>query len=167
MRSCSSAGCPKAEEGDRAERREDQGAKHGSKLARRGGRYLDPGQSVTPAGLVACGNAIELGEPGLGVAVGGRAPVAARRERAAGADLGAVGQRAALELAALEETLQEHAEPLADLGKAVAALAAPRVPGEERDLRGCVPEAQRVVQMEVLQRIRTDDALGELGRLAS
>jgi len=58
--------------------------------------------------------ALELVQPDLGVAVGRRAPVAARGERAAGGDLGAVGHRRALELAEAEEALHEHAEPLLD-----------------------------------------------------
>ena len=46
-------------------------------------------------------------------AVGGRAPVAARRQRAAGRDLRPVRQGRALELAGLEKAVQEHPQPAA------------------------------------------------------
>src|SRR5690606_34927829 len=64
---------------------------------------------------------VEVGEPGGGLAVARRPPVAARRERAAGADFRRVRQRAALVLRGLEETREEHAEPALDLADAVAA----------------------------------------------
>src|SRR2546430_199897 len=48
----------------------------------------------------------EVAQPYVGIAVRRRAPVAARRERAARADLGRVRHRAALELAGLEKALQ-------------------------------------------------------------
>src|SRR3990167_4948911 len=90
------------------------------------------------------GNPRRTGEPDGGIAVRGRAPVAARRERAARADLGSVGQRAPLELAGAEEYVQEYPQPFPDLGEPVAILPRPRAPGEERDLGGRVAEAQRV-----------------------
>ena len=49
----------------------------------------------------------------------GRAPVRARRQRAAGPDLGRVGQRRALELAGLEEAVDRNtSQPVADLARA-------------------------------------------------
>src|SRR5258706_5893929 len=96
--------------------------------------------------------------PPLAVPVGLPPPVSARRERAAGTYFRAVRHRAALELARRKKALEEHAQPLADLGKRVAVLAAPCVPRDERDLGRRVAEAQGVVNVEVLQRVRTDDA---------
>src|SRR4051794_33578266 len=54
----------------------------------------------------------ELLEPGHGVAVGWRAPVAAGGQRAAGAHLRPVRHRRALELAEAEEALEEDLEPV-------------------------------------------------------
>src|SRR5262245_312183 len=44
-------------------------------------------------------------------------PVAAWRKGAAGADFGTVGNRRALELACLEEAVEEHLQPLLDGGQ--------------------------------------------------
>src|SRR5216684_5862165 len=63
----------------------------------------------------------ELGEPQVGLAVGGRAPIAARGQRAAGGDLRAVGQRRALELAERKEAKQEDLEPVLDLAERIGA----------------------------------------------
>src|SRR3954467_9770415 len=89
----------------------------------------------------------ELVEPDLGRGVTRRAPVAARRERAAGADLRRVGDRGALGLGEAEEAVQEDLQPALDLAQRVLVAAlgrdqvgprtalavAPRVLGEERD----------------------------------
>src|SRR5258708_31074371 len=56
-------------------------------------------------------------EPYRGMAVGRRAPIAARRQRTAGGDLGSVGQGRAFELASLEEAIEEHIHPAFDLGQ--------------------------------------------------
>src|ERR1700761_4326197 len=53
---------------------------------------------------------LEFRHPRRVVPIGGRAPIRARRQRPAGADLGRVGQRRALELAGLEETGDENAQ---------------------------------------------------------
>ena len=63
--------------------------------------------------------ALQLGQPGVGVAVRRRAPVAARRQRAAGAHLRSVRHGRALELAEREEAAQEHLQPFADRRKVV------------------------------------------------
>jgi hypothetical protein len=87
---------------------------------------------------------------------------------------GTVRHRRALELAALEEALQEHLEPSADrrevvfatlvLGHGVrprSALAvAPRGGRKEGDLARPITEAAHVVQVEVLQVVRADDGFG-------
>src|ERR1700730_8037350 len=64
----------------------------------------------------------EVLEPDLGDGVGGGAPVAARREGAAGRDFRAVGQGRPLELAELEEAVEEDPQPLFDFGKGGGAL---------------------------------------------
>jgi len=51
-------------------------------------------------------------QPDFGLGIARSPPVAARRERAAGADLRAVGNCRALELADLKEAIEEHLEPL-------------------------------------------------------
>src|SRR3954471_8712099 len=100
----------------------------------------------------------ELVEPDLGRGVAGRAPVAARRERAAGADLRRVRDRGALELGEAEEAVEEDLEPVLDVGERVLVAAlvgdqvgprvafavGPRVLGEEGDLARPVAEAQDV-----------------------
>src|SRR2546427_6608987 len=80
----------------------------------------------------------EVGEPGGGVAVGGGAPVAAGGERAARAHLGGTGHGAALVLAHLEEALEEHPPPLAELPQP--GFAFPRVSGAESDFSGRLAE---------------------------
>src|SRR6202043_1468512 len=89
-----------------------------------------------------------------------RPPICARRQRSAGADLRRVGDRRALELARLEEPLQEHPQPALDRRERVLVAAllwdqvwprpllavVPGVVGEERDLAGPVAEAHRVVE---------------------
>src|SRR2546423_15693754 len=61
----------------------------------------------------------QVSQPRVGIAIRRRAPVAAGRERAAGADLRRVGDGATLVLARLEEGPQEDNEPLADLAELV------------------------------------------------
>src|SRR5439155_22272270 len=97
--------------------------------------------------LFANRNALEVGEPHIGDAVGRRAPVAAGRERAARSNLGAVWKRAPLELARLEKALEENAQPLLDLRERVLVL--PCAPRQEGNLRGRVAEAQHVVKGEI------------------
>src|SRR3989442_1629837 len=63
--------------------------------------------------------ALEVGEPGGGAAVGGGAPVAARRERSARSDFRRVWQRRALELAGAEEAIEEDSEPAEDFRQRV------------------------------------------------
>src|SRR4051794_7652992 len=65
------------------------------------------------------GDAVELPQPGRGLAVAGRAPVAPRRQRAARADLRRIGNRAPLELAELEEPIQERPQVRLDLADRV------------------------------------------------
>src|SRR3954447_2155431 len=95
--------------------------------------------------------------------VAGHPPVATGAHRAAGRDLGAVGQCTALELAG-EEPPAEHLEPAADLAEVVGRAQLHRVarrplprlgvmpgmPGQEGDLGGPVAAAQHVVESEVL-----------------
>ena len=97
--------------------------------------------------------ASELVEPDRALPSDGRPPVAARRERAAGGDLRAVGHRRALELAEPEEPLHEHLEPVLDrrpgrtrcAGRRGSRAASrrrrvgPGVLGQERDLLGGKP----------------------------
>ena len=120
-------------------------------------------------------NRLELGQPDIGAAIGGRAPVATRRQRAAGRDLGSVGQRRALELVG-EKPPQEQFQPVPDLAKLVGAPrpcrqvggpgtlvdVVPGVPGEEGDLGRAEAEPRQVEQIEVLQRVRPDRLLGRL-----
>src|ERR1035438_7655936 len=56
----------------------------------------------------------QLLQPHLGLGIAGSAPIAAGRERAAGADLRAVRDGRALELADLKEAIHEHLQPLLD-----------------------------------------------------
>src|SRR3954469_9483850 len=65
--------------------------------------------------------AVEILQPRRGVAIRRRAPVAARRQRAAGHHLWPVRHRRALELAKGKEALQEHLQPLPDLGERIGA----------------------------------------------
>ena len=119
---------------------------------------------------------MKLFQPDRRLGVGGRAPVAARGERAAGADFGAVGDGGALELAGLEEAIQKQAEPLLDGGQGVLVLlvvrervgpctarfVGPGVVGEEGDFGGAEAVARRVVEVEVLQLVGADLLLGGL-----
>src|SRR5256885_4808341 len=105
-------------------------------------------------------NLRQISQPSIGIAVRWRAPVAARRERAARADLGRVRHGAPLVLAHLEEAPQEDREPFADLHQRV--LIAPGVPREVGDFGRRIAEAQRVVQVEVLQLVGAYRALGLL-----
>src|SRR5438067_10181187 len=91
----------------------------------------------------------QVSQPRVGIAVRRCSPVAAGRERAAGADLRRVGDGATLVLARLEEAPQEDAEPLADFTELV--LVAPGAPREKGDLGRRVAEAQGVVEIEGLQ----------------
>ena len=114
----------------------------------------------------------------VGVAVARRAPVAARRQRAAGADLGALGMRRALELAGLEEAVRKTRSQCSICsrmyslrrsggirsGQAPRVAVAPGLVGEPRDLARPVAEAQHVVQEEVLQLIGADGLLAVLVR---
>src|SRR4051794_28210509 len=123
----------------------------------------------------------QLGQPHGGAGVARRAPVAARRERAAGADLRGVRDRRALELADVEEALDEHLEPVLDLAQRVLVAARlrdqvrprpavalpPGVPGEEGHLAGLVAEAQDVEEEEVLQLVGPDLALAVGRRLVA
>src|SRR6185437_10228456 len=99
---------------------------------------------------------LQLVEPGPGGPVGRGAPVAARAEAAAGRDLGRVGDAGPLELADLEEAVEEDLEPLANRRQIVGALEPlgiagrplarrrilPGLEGEEGDLRGRLARAQ-------------------------
>ena len=71
----------------------------------------------------------ELSDPGIGMRIARRAPVPARRKRAARADLRTVRHGGTLELADLEKTEQEQAQPFANgrkiIGALVLVLAAP------------------------------------------
>src|SRR5579885_277758 len=113
--------------------------------------------------LSAARDRLELGEPGGDRGVRGHAPVAARRERPAGADLRGVGHAVALELAR-EEPAEEDVEPAANRGEIIAPLE-----GRERHA-GEAPrteaEAQEVVEEEVVQLVGTDERLGVLADLA-
>src|SRR2546423_13951822 len=86
----------------------------------------------------------QVSQPRVGIAVRRCSPVAAGRERAAGADLRRVGDGATLVLARLEEAPREDAEPLADFTALV--LFAPRAPREESDLCRRGAGGQRVVE---------------------
>ena len=119
-------------------------------------------------------------KPGARVAVGGCAPVAARRQRAAGRDLRAVRHGGALELAEAEEALEEDAEPALDRREVVGAAAvfgkagrpfapcfvAPGMKRQERDLRRTEAVARRVEEVEVLQLVGADRGFRALRRLA-
>ena len=116
------------------------------------------------ATLIFVGDRLQLREPCGRFAVGWRAPIAARRQRSARADLGRVGNRAALELAQLEEAVQESMQMSLDsrdvvlvaaVGRDIRPMAGvlvvPRVVRQERDLRRRVSEAKRVVEVEIVQ----------------
>src|SRR5687768_3413562 len=101
----------------------------------------------------------ELVQPDRGPSVARRTPVTARRERAARAHLRCVGHRGALELAQLEESLEEHAQPLLDrrqivlvpslgrdqLGPGPTVAVAPGAVRQVRDLAGAKAEAGEIV----------------------
>ena len=112
--------------------------------------------------------ALELGQPGRRAGVRRHPPVTARRHRAAGAHLRAVGQRGPLELAG-EEALHEDLEPVPDRRQVVGRAAAPRgspaaTPPRSASRQACqarkaillgpVAVAQHVEEREVLQRVR-------------
>src|SRR3546814_19890677 len=99
----------------------------------------------------------------------------ARGQGAARRNLGAVGQRRTLELAEAEEALEEDLQPAADRLEVVGAAAgfreidrpapgvdvAPGVPGEERDRRRRPAVAADIVQEEIVQLVRAEQALGD------
>src|SRR5208283_4808592 len=110
-------------------------------------------------------------------------PIAARRERTAGADLRAVGDGRALELADLKKAIEEHFEPPLDRAQVVfvallarqqirpgtAALVTPRVPGQIGDLARAEAMPGDIIQVEILQLIRPDligGLLRRFGRIA-
>jgi len=117
----------------------------------------------------------ELFEPDLGLGIARGAPIAARRQRAAGADLGAVGHAATLELAGLEEAPQEDLKPVPDAGEVVLVAAldrqvvgplsmlavVPGMPGEEGDLARLEAVAGDVEGVEVLQLVGADAGLAQ------
>ena len=110
--------------------------------------------------------------------VGGRSPVAAWGEGAAGADFGAVGNGGALELTGLEEAEQEQRQPFFDgrqgvfvlfvFGKGVRPRAvrpvAPGFVGQVGDFGGAEAVAGEVVEVEVLQLVGADFLLRALQR---
>src|SRR5579863_9337823 len=116
---------------------------------------------------------IELAEPGRCLAIAGCAIVSAWRQRTAGADLGTVRDRAALELAESEKAGQENPKIRFDLPDIVLpALVgldfrpgtegriAPRAVSQECNLGRRIAESQDVVQMKVLEFVGTDHRLG-------
>src|SRR6266516_4009754 len=107
----------------------------------------------------------ELLQPDSRLRVGRRTPIAARRKGASGSHLRTVRQTRALELTQLEEPAEEYPEPVLDDQKGV--LAAPGVAREKRDLAGTEAVSTDVVQIEILQRERSDHFLGMLHRLRS
>src|SRR5919202_1625540 len=142
----------------------------GKHLGARPPRVTACSLSAAPLGCVR--DQLKLRQPDGGLAVARRAIVAARRQRATRADLRRIRDRAALELAELEEAIQEGTQMALDLGDGVLAAvpgrhgrpdallaSVPRAVLEKRDPRGRVAEAQRVVQVEVLQLIRADNRL--------
>src|SRR5687768_14222388 len=103
------------------------------------------------------GHERELGEPRRRLAVARGAPIAARRERATGADLRPVRDAAALELARAKEFLGERPEMALDFADVIGAAQrlrntrppagvalVPGAPGEESDLAWRIAEARRV-----------------------
>ena len=118
-------------------------------------------------------------EPHLGFGIARGAPIAARRERTARAHLRAVRDGRALELADLEEAIQEYVQPLLDRGQVVfvallggqqvgpgaAVLLAPGMPGQECHFAGPEPVPRDEVQVEVLQLVRAHLVRGLLRRL--
>src|SRR5262245_29485556 len=135
-----------------------------------------PGRGRDRSGDVV-GYQVELLEPGGRLAVAGRPEVTTRGQRAARADLGRIRDAAALELAQSEEALDEQAQVGLDVGQLIFVapvdrdvrpraplLVAPRRMREEGDLRRRVPEAEDVVEVEVLELVRADDSLCRLGR---
>src|SRR2546426_12556258 len=94
--------------------------------------------------------------------MGRHPPAAPRRERAARADLGGIGQAVALELAR-EEATQEGEEPAADVAQGVAPPE--RVDRHAGDALRAEAEAHEVVQEEVVEIIRSHELLGQLADL--
>src|SRR5687767_13924786 len=83
---------------------------------------MEPGcQPLRPSAAPAIPRHItpELLQPDRRLRIARRAPVAAGREGAARADLRRVGHRGALELAQLEEAVEENSQPLLDAGQVV------------------------------------------------
>src|SRR4051794_25614810 len=74
-------------------------------------------RNLSIAAGVFIGNALQVCKPHHGFRVARGAPVASRGERASRADLGPVRHAGALELAGLEEPIQEGPQMLADLGQ--------------------------------------------------
>src|SRR5215472_14972213 len=138
---------------------------------------LSPSSKINSSCSVTIGHTgFEFLEPHRSLGIGGRAPVAAWRQRAARRNLRAVGQCGSLELAQFEEAIEEHPQPALDLGQRISTLRRfrriggpsavsrimPGVPGQIGDLRGAEAVPRRVVKVEVLQRIWPDDALSRL-----
>src|SRR5260221_1725871 len=140
------------------------------------------GPAKGPKALRIIGDAgVEFREPDVGCGIAWRAPVAARRQRAARSDLWPIGYGRALELADLEETKEEQAQPALDGGEVVGLLdtlghagwpvagrgVAPGIPGEVGDLGRREAVAGQVEQVEVLQRVGADHLLGALRRFVA
>src|SRR5262249_3810677 len=134
-------------------------------------KVRDPHRRATPrrpltlpsAGLCCQRDRFRLGQPQRRRGVGWHAPVAARRQRAARADLGPVGYAIALELVG-EETPHEDQQPAPDLRQWVAALEG--VQTEARQAPRPAAETQQVIEEEIVQLVGADDVLGALDDLA-
>src|SRR5690242_7123628 len=92
---------------------QETGARFAPAMAKAAGRSRE----LSIGSVLECG--FQFLQPGSGIAVARRAPVAAGAERAAGRDLGRIGDGAALELAELEEAEQEYLQPFADRGQVI------------------------------------------------
>src|SRR4051812_4034330 len=105
---------------------------------------------------------LQLVQPSRGIAVAWCAPVAAGAKRAAGRDLGRIGDGAALVLADLEEAEEEGLQPFADRGEVIVPLQGfriverpepgarvpPRLVRKEGDLGRRLPVTKDVVEEE-------------------
>src|SRR5579885_740721 len=112
----------------------------------------------------------KLSEPGTGIAVRWRSPVAARRQRTAGGNLGAIRQCRPFELAHGEKPGKKNLKPVPDLFERVAPLfrrgsscgpaaflhIAPGLKRKERNLGRRKAVAGHIIKIEILQGVGSD-----------
>src|SRR5215472_8198957 len=119
----------------------------------------------------------QFSKPCRRLTVAGRPIVAARRKRSARADFRRIRNAASFELAQLEEPKQEGTQMSFDFGEIVLVTFVlrnirprikqaimPRTISQESDFGRGKPEADRVIEVKILQFVRPDERLGCLNR---